>query len=109
MEKTDENEIYPYPGKTRSVVWDFFGFKKKHNVDGPPVKQNLVMETAICRKSGKSYANKGNLSLYIFKREIEPHSFYLISFLDKVITILTTRLAKICVAFFSTWLQQVLF
>ncbi|XP_062577042.1 E3 SUMO-protein ligase ZBED1-like [Saccostrea cucullata] len=53
-----ELEIFPYPGNTKSVVWKYFGFLKK--TDGPPIKANLDMTTAICRVCRKKYANKGN-------------------------------------------------
>lgn len=54
----NEMEIFPYPGKAKSDVWKFFGFLKK--TDGPPIKANLDMTTAICRVCKKKYANKGN-------------------------------------------------
>ncbi len=43
----NEMEIFPYPGKAKSDVWKFFSFLKK--TDGPPIKANLDMTTAICR------------------------------------------------------------
>ena len=56
----DGEVIHGYPGKTRSTVWRFFGFKKSQ--EGPPVKSNLDMNVVICRLCLKSYANKGKLS-----------------------------------------------
>ena len=56
-ENNNNYEVYPYPGKAKSVVWKFFGLLKK--AEGPPTKANLDMATAVCRVCGKKYANKG--------------------------------------------------
>ena len=56
---TDRNvqDIYPYPGKTKSKVWNYFGFCKMK--EGPPSKQTLDMNYAICKLCRKKYTNKG--------------------------------------------------
>jgi hypothetical protein len=51
-------EIFPYPGNTKSNVWKYFGFLKKK--EGPASKSNLDMSFAVCRLCLKKYANKGN-------------------------------------------------
>jgi hypothetical protein len=56
-EVSEERVIYPYPGTTKSKVWDFFGFYKLK--EGPPTKKNLDMEHAVCRLCRKKYSNKG--------------------------------------------------
>ena len=63
-----ERQIYSFPGKTKSKVWDYFGFYKVK--DGPASKHTLDMSQAICRKCGKKYANKGR-----FKIQSLCHSF----------------------------------
>lgn len=53
--------LFPYPGsKTRSRVWQYFGFKK---VDAalPATKENLNMKSATCKICRKEYAFKGRL------------------------------------------------
>lgn len=57
----DFDDLYPYPGATRSKVWSYFGFRKKR--DGPPCKNNLQMETIICKLCKKTYAYKGKFSV----------------------------------------------
>lgn len=57
----DLDDLYPYPGVTRSKVWSYFGFRKKR--DGPPCKNNLQMETIICKLCKKTYAYKGKFSV----------------------------------------------
>ena len=56
-----ERQIYSFPGKTKSKVWDYFGFYKVK--DGPASKHTLDMFQAICRKCGKNYANKGRFKI----------------------------------------------
>lgn len=55
--EADDRTIYPYPGKAKSKVWDFFGFYKSK--DGPPNKTTLDMSVAICKVCKKKYSNKG--------------------------------------------------
>ena len=55
----DKNILCKNPGKTKSILWDYFGFRKRG--DGPAVKSNLDMTTAVCRLCKKSYANKCTL------------------------------------------------
>ena len=56
------NKLFRNPGKTKSRVWDFFGFRK--NNDGPPSKRNLDTDKVVCTLCKKTYTNKG-YSLYI--------------------------------------------
>ena len=57
-ERQEGEEIFNYPGARRkSKVWDTFGFLKVKA--GPPTKENLDMDHAICRLCRKSYKNKG--------------------------------------------------
>jgi hypothetical protein len=58
-ESEHEKNIFPYPGKTVSRVWDYFGFQKLNA--GPPVKENLDMSKVICKICQKTYANKGTV------------------------------------------------
>ncbi|XP_045166018.2 E3 SUMO-protein ligase ZBED1-like [Mercenaria mercenaria] len=53
-----DTEIFPFPGKVRSTVWAYFGFEKTKQ--GPPIKENLNMQSVICKLCRKSYVNKGN-------------------------------------------------
>nr|XP_022289058.1 zinc finger BED domain-containing protein 1-like [Crassostrea virginica] len=64
-----ERQIYSFPGKTKSKVWDYFGFYKVK--DGPASKHTLDMSQAICRKCGKKYANKGNTTNFRYHIETE--------------------------------------
>ena len=59
MQMADDGgkDLYPYPGKTKSRVWEFFRFLK--NREGPPTKHNLDMSKAICVICNKAYANNG--------------------------------------------------
>ena len=86
----DESEIYPYPGVARSFVWKYFGFQKKK--DGPPSKQNLDMDTVICKLCRKSYSNKGKLKydscaprshVHTIEKILSNRIVYLRNFLDK--------------------------
>jgi hypothetical protein len=60
----DNPTLYNYPGKTKSKVWDYFGFLKIK--DGPVSKQTLDMSTAVCRKCHKKYINKGKATSVLF-------------------------------------------
>jgi hypothetical protein len=46
----DVQAIYPYPGQTKSKVWEYFGFLKIK--EGPPTKHNLhlspLKEYSVC-------------------------------------------------------------
>lgn len=57
--------IYPYPGQTKSKVWEYFGFYKSK--EGPPTKVNLDMSQAVCRLCLKKYSNKGLCHFRNFK------------------------------------------
>ena len=56
-------ELYPYTGATQSKVWSFFGFRKKG--DGPPCKNNLQMDSVICKLCKMSYVNKDKLKFAV--------------------------------------------
>ena len=47
-------ELCAYPGgKTKSIAWKYFKFRKKENSD-------LELRKAVCVVCGKEYANKGS-------------------------------------------------
>ena len=52
-----EEKLYPYPGKVKSRVWEYFRFRKTQK--GPPIKANLDMDTVVCRLCKKTYSNHG--------------------------------------------------
>ena len=55
--RDQDEELFPYPGKVKSRVWEYFRFKKIR--EGPPTKTNLDMENAICILCKKTYTNNG--------------------------------------------------
>ena len=70
-ERQEAEEIFNYPGARRkSKVWDTFGFLKVQA--GPPTKENLDMDHAICRLCRKSYKNKGSYT-QIVVAQIQLH------------------------------------
>ena len=62
----DFPNVFDFPGKKmRSKVWSHFGFYKK-NKDGPPVRENLDMDKAVCKLCRKEYAYKGESTIHIY-------------------------------------------
>jgi len=43
----DVQTIYPYPGPTKSEVWEYFGFLELK--EGPSTRHNLDMTHAVCK------------------------------------------------------------
>ncbi|XP_053374207.1 E3 SUMO-protein ligase ZBED1-like [Mercenaria mercenaria] len=66
-----DTEIFPFPGKVRSTVWAYFGFGKTKQ--GPPIKENLNMQSVICKLCRKLYVNKETK-----KRKLDDHVHKLI-------------------------------
>ena len=70
-ERQEAEEIFNYPGaRQKSKVWDTFGFLKVKA--GPPTKENLDIDHAICRLCRKSYKNKGRYT-QIVVAQIQLH------------------------------------
>ena len=49
----NERTIHPYPGKTKSKVWDYFGFYKIK--EGPATRQTLDMTRHLPTLSKEIY------------------------------------------------------
>jgi hypothetical protein len=86
----NDQKIYDYPGQFTSECWKVFGFYKTK--PGPPSKQTLDMNYAVCRLCKKKYVNKGKFVPVFFvptsvSRELSPN------------VIVNYRLKSICPVF----------
>ncbi|WAR31598.1 ZBED1-like protein [Mya arenaria] len=70
-------ELFAYPGgKTKSIAWKYFKFRKQENGD-------LELRKAVCVVCGKEYANKGNTTNLLSHLNLEHKHLMVVPPTDK--------------------------